>query len=181
MEIIEGGPTKPEIAAIVLSKLDLCVSDVFADIGCGTGRISIMAAKLARQVYAIDDREEAIIAARQNILDEKIDNIELLRGEAPPVLDKLPPLDCAFVGGTRNIEGILHVLKKKINGRIVVNAVRIQTVSTIIETMQELGIFKEAIHVQVSKNYPLAGEIIFKPLNPVYILVGDTDHKKEDY
>jgi cobalt-precorrin-6B (C15)-methyltransferase len=181
MEIVQGGPTKPEIAAIALSKLNLSGSDVFADIGCGTGRISIMAAKLARQVYAIDDREEAIIAARKNILDEKIGNIELLKGEAPPVLDKLPPLDCAFVGGTRNIGGILQVLKKKVRGRIVVNAVRIQTVSTIIETMQELGIFQEAIHVQVSKSYPLAGEIIFKPLNPVYILVADTTHKKEDH
>jgi cobalt-precorrin-6B (C15)-methyltransferase len=139
-----------------------------------------MAAKVVRQVYAIDDREEAIIAARKNILDEKIDNIKLLLGEAPSVLDKLPQLDCAFVGGTRNIEDVLHILKKKVKGRIVVNAVRIQTVSTIIETMQELDIFQEAIHVQVSKNYPLAGEIIFKPLNPVYILVGTTDHKKEE-
>jgi len=181
MEIVQGGPTKPEIAAIALSKLNLFNNDVFADIGCGTGSISIMAAELARQVYAIDDREEAIIAARKNILDEKIGNIELLKGEAPPVLDKLPPLDCAFVGGTRNIGGILQVLKKKVRGRIVVNAVRIQTVSTIIETMQELGIFQEAIHVQVSKSYPLAGEIIFKPLNPVYILVADTTHKKEDH
>ncbi len=181
MEIVQGGPTKPEIAAIAISKLNLSNKDVFADVGCGTGSISIMAAKLARQVYAIDDREEAIIAARKNILDENIENIELLKGEAPPVLDKLPPLDCAFVGGTRNIEGILQVLKKKVRGRIVVNAVRIQTVSTIIETMQELGIFQEAIHVQVSKSYPLAGEIIFKPLNPVYILVGDTTHKKEDH
>lgn len=181
MEIVQGGPTKPEIAAITLSKLNLNNSDVFADIGCGTGRISMMAAKLARQVYAIDDREEAIIAASQNILDKKIDNIKLLLGEAPSVLDKLPSLDCAFVGGTRNIEGILRILKEKVKGRIVVNAVRIQTVSTIIETMQELGIFKEAIHVQVSKNYPLAGEIILKPLNPVYILVGDTNNKKEDH
>lgn len=181
MEIVQGGPTKPEIAAIALSKLNISNNDLFADIGCGTGSISIMAAKLARQVYAIDDREEAIIAARKNILDEKIGNIELLKGEAPPVLDKLPPLDCAFVGGTRNIGGILQVLKKKVIGRIVVNAVRIQTVSTIIETMQELGIFQEAIHVQVSKSYPLAGEIIFKPLNPVYILVADTTHKKEDH
>jgi cobalt-precorrin-6B (C15)-methyltransferase len=40
--------------------------------------------------------------------------------------------------------------------------------------MQDLGIFNEAVHVQISKSYELAGGIAFKPINPVYIIVGDT-------
>jgi cobalt-precorrin-6B (C15)-methyltransferase len=38
--------------------------------------------------------------------------------------------------------------------------------------MQDMGIFEEAVHVQVAKSYPLAGDVAFKPLNPVYIIVG---------
>lgn len=174
MEIIQGGPTKPEIAAIVLSKLELSGCDVIADIGCGTGCISIMAARSVAQVYAIDSRDEAVTAAGKNIRDAGIRNIALIQGEAPSVLSELPLLDGAFVGGSRNIEDILHVLKHKVRGRIVVNAVRIQTVSTVIQTMQKSGMFQEAVHVQVSKSHPLAGEIMFKPINPVYIIIGET-------
>jgi cobalt-precorrin-6B (C15)-methyltransferase len=174
MEMVNGGPTKPEIAAIALSKLNLNSSDVLADIGCGTGTISIAASTIAKDVYAIDSREEAITAARHNIKKANIANIKLIHNEAPAALDELPPLDCAFVGGTRNIKKVLQSLVKTVKGRIVVNAVRIQTVSTIINTMQDMDIFQEAVHIQVSKSYALAGQIAFKPMNPVYIIVGDS-------
>ena len=175
MEFVKGGPTKPEIAAVSLSKLQLTKNDVFADIGCGTGSISILASALAAEVYAIDSREEAISATRQNIESAGVHNITIIQGEAPSALDDLPTLDCAFIGGTRNITSVLGQLAKKVHGRIVVNAVRIQTASTIIKTMQEMDIFEEAVHVQVAKSYPLADDIAFKPINPVYIIVGDTN------
>jgi cobalt-precorrin-6B (C15)-methyltransferase len=38
--------------------------------------------------------------------------------------------------------------------------------------MQRLGIFREAVHVQVSRSYPLGQSIMFKPIDPVYIIVG---------
>jgi len=174
MELVKGGPTKPEIAAISLSKLQLTKNDIFADIGCGTGSISILAAGLASEVYAIDSREEAITATRQNIESANVHNITIIHGEAPAALDDLPTLDCVFVGGTRNITGMLEQLAKKVQGRIVVNAVRIQTASTIIRIMQDMGFFEEAVHVQVAKSYPLAYDIAFKAINPVYIIVGDT-------
>jgi cobalt-precorrin-6B (C15)-methyltransferase len=177
MEFVKGGPTKPEIAAISLSKLQLRKTDVFVDIGCGTGSISILAAGLAAEVYAIDSREEAIKATRQNVESAGAHTITIIHGEAPSALDELPALDCAFIGGTRNITGVLEQCAEKVQGRIVVNAVRIQTASTVIRTMQDMEFFEEAVHVQVAKSYPLADDIAFKPMNPVYIIVGDT--KKE--
>ena len=174
MKIVTGGPTKSEIAAIALSKLDLSSGDVFADIGCGTGTISILAARTAHLVYALDYRKEAIAAAELNLKESRINNIKLIQGKAPGVLDEVPPLDCAFVGGTKNIKPVLQQLKIKVKSRIVVNAVRIQTASNIIKIMQDLEIFNEAVHVQISKSYELAGGIAFKPINPVYIIAGDT-------
>ena len=179
MEIVTGGPTKSEIAAITLLKLKPSPGDVVADIGCGTGSISILAAKKAGFVYAIDFRKEAITVTEKNIKESGINNIKLIQGEAPGILDELPLLDCAFIGGTRNIKPVLQQLKKKVKNMIVVNAVRIQTVSNIIRIMQEMEIFSEVVHVQVSKSYELAGEIAFKPINPVYIIVGDVS--KEAY
>jgi len=178
MELVNGGPTKPEIAAIALSKLKLKKSDIFADIGCGTGSISILASGLASEIYAVDSRDEAITAARKNIADANIKNIKLVKGEAPAVLNDLPALDCAFVGGTKNITGVLDVLKEKVRGKVVVNAARIRTASTIISAMQDMGIFEEAVHVQVAKSYPLADDVAFKPINPVYIIVGIVNDTK---
>jgi cobalt-precorrin-6B (C15)-methyltransferase len=37
---VSGGPTKPEIIAVSLSKLGLRDGDSFADVGCGTGSVS---------------------------------------------------------------------------------------------------------------------------------------------
>ena len=38
--------------------------------------------------------------------------------------------------------------------------------------MKKLGIFDEVVHVSVSRSAPIAGETMFKPENPVYIVVG---------
>ena len=103
MEFVKGGPTKPEIAAISLSKLQFTKNNVFADIGCGTGSISILAAGLAAEVYAIDSREEAITATRQNIESADVHNITIIHGEASASLNDLPALDCAFVGDTKKV------------------------------------------------------------------------------
>ncbi len=77
-----GTPTQPEIIAMALSKLDIKSTEVFVDIGCGSGSVSINAAGLVRQVYSIDNRDEAIRAAEDNIKERGITNIKVLKGEA---------------------------------------------------------------------------------------------------
>lgn len=174
---VSGGPTKPEIIAISLSKLGLRDGDQFADIGCGTGSVSIEAAKIAKglTIYAIDAREEALRATETNFKNFNISNATLLAGEASEILssrDFINSIDCAFVGGTKNIDSVLEILAEKKTRSVVVNAVRIETVVRIIEVMKKLGIFVEVVHVSVSRGVPIAGETMFKPENPVYIVVG---------
>jgi len=176
---VSGGPTKPEVLAIALSKLDLRPGDTFLDIGCGTASVSIAAAKQCPgagiSVMAIDDRPEAVSAAKENISNSGLeDRITVIQGEATDVLNDIEKADCAFIGGSRNIEAVLDVVATKVRRTIVVNAVRIETAARIITRMKTLGIFHEALHVQVSKSSELAGETYFKPENPVYIIVGNT-------
>ena len=178
---VSGGPTKPEIIAVSLSKLGLRDGDRFADVGCGTGSVSIEAAKIARNltIYAIDARKEALKATETNFKNFNIVNARILAGEASAILgsnDLIDSIDCAFVGGTKNISSILDMLVKKKARSIVVNAVRIETVVKTIEAMKELGIFDEAVHIFVSRSAPIAGETMFKPENPVYIVVGKTQN-----
>lgn len=174
---VSGGPTKPEIIAVSLSKLGLRDGDRFADVGCGTGSVSIEAAKLARNltIYAIDARNEALRATETNFKNFNIENAMILAGEASDLLSSenfTGFIDCAFVGGTKNVGSVLETLVKKKARSIVVNAVRIETVVRTIEAMKSLGIFDEVVHISVSRSAPIAGETMFKPENPVYIIVG---------
>ncbi|MDR7665421.1 precorrin-6Y C5,15-methyltransferase (decarboxylating) subunit CbiT [Methanosarcina sp. Z-7115] len=178
---VSGGPTKPEIIAVSLSKLGLRDGDRFADIGCGTGSVSIEAARITRNltIYAIDARKEALRATETNFKNFNIENARVLAGEASDILgsgDFVDFIDCAFVGGTKNIGSVLEILVKKKARSIVVNAVRIETVVRTIESMKRLGIFDEVVHISVSRSAPIAGETMFKPENPVYIVVGKTQN-----
>ncbi|MDV0447056.1 hypothetical protein MsAg5_09280 [Methanosarcinaceae archaeon Ag5] len=79
-------------------------------------------------------------------------------------------VDCAFVGGTKNITAVLDQLVEKGARSIIVNAVRIETVVRVIEHMKKLGVYDETVHIIASKSEELTGETMFKPENPVYIM-----------
>ncbi|TGC11079.1 precorrin-6Y C5,15-methyltransferase (decarboxylating) subunit CbiT [Methanolobus halotolerans] len=179
---VSGGPTKPEIIAVSLSKLDLSDGSSFFDIGCGTGAVSIEANRMVRnlEIHAIDAREEAIEVARRNFESFNVDNATIHSGESSEILEKQPKgsIDCAFIGGTKNISRVLEVLAEKKVGSVVVNAVRIETVVNVINKMKELGLFDEVLHLIVSRGAPLTGETMFKPENPVYMIVGRSGAKK---
>lgn len=174
---LKGGPTQDEIMAVSLQKLRIKDGDVMADIGCGTAKISIEASGKCSSIYAIDRRAEAVEYAKQEIENAGKENIILIHGEALSVLEEIgtDAFDCAFIGGSGNIEPVLEKLKEMVTGRIVVNAVLLDTVSKTVKKMKELGIFREVIHVQVSRSYELVGDIMFKPINPVYIIVGEVE------
>lgn len=166
-----GTPTQPEIIAVALSKLALKPADVFADIGCGSGSVSIAASPMVKHVYAIDNRDEAVRAARENIKECGISNVSVLIGEAALLLPDID-IDCAFVGGSKNLEQVLAILIKK-GARFVVSAVRIETVALAQDIMKNNNCFKELLQIQLSRGYELLGGTMFKPENPVFLIVGE--------
>lgn len=169
---LKGGQTQDEIVALDISKLGLKEGDTFADIGCGTGKVSLAASRLVNKVYAVDRRSEAISHARALAMESGVENITFIEEEAINFLNRIETLDCAFVGGSRQLEDVLGILAQKVKGSIVVNAVLIHTADVAISTFKKLGIFKEAIHVQVSRSHELGQSVMFRPLDPIYIIVG---------
>ncbi|MCP1662395.1 MAG: methyltransferase domain-containing protein [Methanocalculus sp. MSAO_Arc1] len=172
---LKGGPTQPEICAVAVDKLGVQKSDIAVDIGCGTGTVSIALAERAEHVYAIDIREEAIRVAQNAILTGGCSNITLVLGNATEFLEDLDEdeiIDVAFIGGTQDLETVLLALVERRVRSIVVNAVLLETAVLAISTMKRLGIFSEAVHLQVSRAHDLNGKTIFKPINPIYIITG---------
>lgn len=169
---MKGGPTQSEVLAVSLQKLDLKAEDVMVDVGCGTGKVTLEAAKVCRKAYGIDKRPEAVAVAKENASTSGLHNVSIIEGSAHDVIPALGTLDAAFVGGSKDLKKTLSLLADCVRGRIVVNAVLMSTLNDAVETMQELGIFLEMVQVQISRSYDLAGSMMLKPIDPVYIIVG---------
>jgi cobalt-precorrin-6B (C15)-methyltransferase len=168
---LPGGPTQDEIMAVSLFKLGLCPTDTILEIGCGTGKVSVAMAKLAKKVFTVDTRPEAIAAATENARNAGISNIGFSCMNAADFLKKEIVYDCAFIGGTKNLAEFLPLLSEKVRRTIVINAVMVSTLEGAVATLKNLGIFSEVVQVQVSRSYDIAGSIMFRPIDPVFIIV----------
>ena len=172
---LAGGPTEDEIMAVSLFKLGAAGTDTVLEIGCGTGKVSVALAGQAQQVISLDLRQEAVDYARMTAEKAKVRNITFACTDARDFLNTDQVWDCAFIGGTKGLEEILPVLVKKVRRRIVINAVMLGTLERAVAVTRRLGIFTEVVQVQVSRSYPIADSIMFKPIDPVYIIVARGD------
>lgn len=169
---LAGGPTQDEIMAVSLFKLGLRSTDTLLEIGCGTGKVSIAAARITEKVFSVDKRPEAIAIARDAAEQAGVRNIEFFCSDAIDFLTSDQIFDGAFVGGSQYLVQILPLLAKKVRRTIVINAVLLSTLVQAVETMKQLGILCEVVQVQVARSHEIAGSIMFKPIDPVYVIVG---------
>jgi cobalt-precorrin-6B (C15)-methyltransferase len=168
---LAGGPTQDEVMAVSLFKLGLIRTDTVLEIGCGTGKVSVAMAKTVKKVYSLDKRPDAISLATETARNAGVHNIEFFCTDAVGFLKGDKVFDCAFLGGTQNLAAILPVLAKKVKRTIVINAVLVDTLEQAVTALKGLGIFTGVVQVQVSRSHDIAGSIMFKPIDPVYIIV----------
>jgi cobalt-precorrin-6B (C15)-methyltransferase len=167
-----AGSTADEVLAIALRRLAPRPGEVFADIGCGSGKVSIAASPLVREVYAIDRRPEAVAWAREGGRAAGAGNLRFIEGEAPEALEGLPVPDCAFIGGSGRLPAVIAALAEKGTGRMAVSCVRIETLGDALSAMRGLGLLREALLVQVARSRDLAGGTMFVPAHPIYLVIG---------
>ncbi|SEP17903.1 cobalt-precorrin-6B (C15)-methyltransferase [Halogranum amylolyticum] len=169
----KAGPTKPEVRAVLLSKLDLEPTDHFAEVGSCTGAVTIQAARRAGRVTALERKSARLSVTEKNLAANDVSaTVELREAEAP---DGLPTdVDALFLGGSRNYEAVLdHVVDTGID-RVVMNVSRLEVAGAAIEAFRERNLLDEVVQFQVSHGYDLAGATSFNSDNPVYMLTGGT-------
>lgn len=175
----KAGPTKPEVRAVLHSKLDMAPTDHFAEVGSCTGAVTIEAARRAEQVTAIERKPERLEVSRKNLAANDISaDVTLREAEAP---DGLPEdADALFIGGSRNYESVLdHAVEAGID-RVVMNVSRLEVAGAATEAFRERNLLDEVVQFQVSHGYQLAGATSFDSDNPVYMLVGSSNEVATD-
>ena len=171
------GPTKEEIRVITISKARLREGSVVFDVGCGTGGLTVEAALQVGskgKVYAIDKNPEAVKFTKINVEKFNLqETVSVKQGIAPDLLTELPSADSVLLGGSRYLPQVLEITfeKLKSGGRVVVNAILIETAFTAIEVMKKLGFQNiDVVEVAISKAKTVPSGTMMISRNPIKII-----------
>jgi cobalt-precorrin-6B (C15)-methyltransferase len=171
----KAGLTREEIRAIIVSKARINGGELILDVGTGSGSVSIEFALLGCNVTAVEKDKDNFEIARRNIADFGLnDKIELIAGEMEDV--KLSHnFDVIFFGGTDNLDKSLDNVFKhlKPGGRIIIAAVRLETVVAAINVLKSRGINPNVLNICLNKGKNLGGKTALAPSYPVFLIYGD--------
>jgi precorrin-6Y C5,15-methyltransferase (decarboxylating) len=176
----KGLITKAEVRVLSLARMALGEASTVWDIGAGSGSVAIEAALLAPRgrVFAIEKNAEDLGLIRQNIAHFGVPHVTAIHGLAPAALEGLPDPDAVFIGGSGgSLREILEICVRRLRagGRIVVNAVTIDTLHEATTVLRALGLTVEVRLVQVSRSKELLGRLAFEALNPIYVIVASRE------
>lgn len=167
--------TKEEVRSVSLSKLRLMEDSICYDVGAGTGSVSVEMALRAELglVYAIEKKEEAAALLEENKVKFAVDNLEIIKGEAPEALKDLPAPTHAFIGGSSgNLKEIVAlVLEKNPDVRIVINCITLETISEALEVLKKYKFSdQEIVQLSASRSKELGRYHLMMGENPIYII-----------
>lgn len=167
--------TKEEVRCVSIAKLRMKRDSIVYDVGAGTGSVAVEAALRADRgwVYAIEVKEEAADLIRKNQKKMKADNLTVVTGKAPDVLEELPAPDCVFIGGSKGyLKEILQVVAKKNPGvRVVINAIAMETLAEAIGCIKELSPAEEEIvQITAAKTRSIGNYHMMMGQNPVFVI-----------
>ena len=151
---------------------ETCENDICYDIGAGTGSVSVEMALAAYKgtVYAIEKKPDASELVRQNAIKFQTDNIEIITGSAPDVLDALPNPDKVFIGGSSGT--LKQTIEKCGCNHIVINAITLETLNEAVNAFAEFGYEYEVVQISASYTKKVASYNMMTAQNPVFIITG---------
>jgi precorrin-6Y C5,15-methyltransferase (decarboxylating) len=166
----DGQITKQEIRATTLAALRPRRGDVLWDIGAGSGSVGIefMLLDPRNQTYAIEPRQDRAERIVRNANKLGVPGLKLVSGKAPEVLKNLPEKpDCIFIGGGASNPSVIDFayINLRPGGRLVVNAVTIETEALVFNQWQTHGGTLKKI--EISRVETIGGFHAFRPALPV--------------
>ncbi len=139
----DGQLTKQEVRAMTLAVLAPRQGEVLWDIGCGSGSIAIewLLRHPANRAVAVERRGDRAARAARNAASLGVPRLTVIEGEAPAALAALPPPDAVFLGGGAERPSLVEAAwdALRAGGRLVANAVTIETETVLLEACRRHG------------------------------------------
>lgn len=168
----DGQLTKRDVRAMTLARLAPMPGELLWDVGAGSGSIGIewMRAHPSCRALAIEADE-----GRQQLIEHNRDalgvpGLQLIRGSAPQALAGLEPADAIFIGGGVTRDGVLATCWERLKpgGRLVANAVTLQSEMTLMDWRQRHG--GELTRIHVAQAQPLGEFDTWRQALPITLL-----------
>ncbi|MFY9629836.1 MAG: precorrin-6y C5,15-methyltransferase (decarboxylating) subunit CbiE [Methylocystis sp.] len=164
----DGQITKRDIRAVTLAALAPRKGELLWDIGAGSGSIGIewMLADPANRAIAIEADPARAARIARNASSLGVPDLDIIMARAPEGLAGLALPDAIFVGGGADAR-VLDIAWEALpqNGRIVVNAVTLETQSLLAQAFNEHG--GDLAHVQIARARAVGRFHALDPAMPV--------------
>jgi precorrin-6B C5,15-methyltransferase / cobalt-precorrin-6B C5,C15-methyltransferase len=165
--------TKAEVRALVVARLRPRLGRLVWDVGAGSGSVGVECAGLGAAVIAVDADEAACGLVGANAARHGVAHaVRVVHGDAPPVLDRLPDPDAAFVGGGG--ADVLAAVVARRPPRVVVALAALDRVAASVDLLRANGYLAEGVQLSASRLADLpGGSLRLAGTNPVVVLTGE--------
>ena len=168
--------TKAEVRCNAVSALHIAHDAVFWDIGCGTGSVSVEAAFRCPdgQVFAFDQREEAVALTEQNARRFSCDNITAVNGSCPGVLRDYPAPDAVMIGGSGGSlpEILAETARRNPKAKIALTAVSLETLAQAVPLFARYCGDFQTVQIAVTRTKRVGSHTMPDVQNPVWLISG---------
>ncbi len=163
--------TRREIRLLSLAELAIQPSEVFWDLGAGSGAVSIEAARWqpAATVYAVERRGLMCEHIRENVRRFPVPNLHLVEGAAPAVCADLPDPHAVFIGGSGgHLADMIALVRRRLHpgGCLVLALVTLENLQTARDCLPDARVAQ----VQVSIGTPILEMLRLEAHNPVFVV-----------
>ena len=170
--------TKEEVRAVQISKARLSAGQTVLDIGCGSGSITVEAGlqvESTGKVIGIDIDPKAVELTKNNLEKFQVSNTTIILGDAEEKISDLnEEVDAIFIGGTGgDTKDILELSENKLKpgGRIVIGVILIETLYSVLQTIEKLKFNAVDItQITIGKSRKTSTGTMMLARNPVTVI-----------
>jgi precorrin-6Y C5,15-methyltransferase (decarboxylating) len=167
----DGQLTKREVRAVTLAALAPRQGELLWDVGLGAGSIAIewLLRHPSLKAIGIEEQPERAARANRNAASLGTPDLSIVQKRAPQAFAGLPLPDAIFLGGGLSDPGVFEAAWSalKPGGRLVANAVSLQSEARLIELFQRHG--GELVRLDVAKagKAGTGGVFVWRPAAPI--------------
>jgi len=116
---------------------------------------------------------QAVELTKTNVAKFKLQNVDVIQGNASDVLKNLSAVDAVLVGGSRSLREVLQIVRQKLKpgGRVVINAILLETAYIALDVLKASGFQDlDVVEVFIAKGKPVPSGTMMIARNPITVI-----------